>query len=241
MSTVYFSEMYYDLKSLLRTPSFFIPSLAFPLVFYIFFGIILHFSQGHPGYLLVGYGCFGVIAPALFNFSVYVATDRAKGWLTLKRLSPMPMTAYLCAKLLSSLVFAAVIWALLLLLATTAGNVSLSVSQYLLITVILLLGVVPFALLGLLLGLTFAERSTPAIANLIYLPSAFFGGLWIPIMLFPEALQNVALWLPTFHFAQLAFAVIGADEGIAWYWHVGYLLVFSLVMTAAIRWRWQTL
>lgn len=49
--------------------------------------------------MLAGYCCFGMIGAALFGIGVGLATERAAGWLELKRASPMPAAAYLLAKL----------------------------------------------------------------------------------------------------------------------------------------------
>ena len=56
-----------DALSLFRTPGFVIPSLIFPVMFYLLFGVL--FGQGGQNvYLLASYGCFGVMGPALFKF-----------------------------------------------------------------------------------------------------------------------------------------------------------------------------
>ena len=40
---------------------------------------------------------------------------------------------------------------------------------------------------------TAGPNSAPAIVNLIYLPTAFLSGLWVPIQVLPEILQRVAV------------------------------------------------
>ena len=39
-------EAQMDMRALLRSPSFYIPAFAFPVVFYFFFGIMVDFSNG---------------------------------------------------------------------------------------------------------------------------------------------------------------------------------------------------
>ena len=84
--TLYYKEARYDLLSIMRTPAFVIPALAFPLMFYLFFGVFFRAGAG-ADYLLVTYSCFGIMGPAMFNFAAGIASDRAHGWLTLKQLS----------------------------------------------------------------------------------------------------------------------------------------------------------
>src|SRR6185437_14434165 len=87
---------------ILRNPGAAIPMLAFPMMFYAFFGVML--AKGAHGmeqsiYALAGLGSFGVISPGLAGFGAGFAIDRGFGWLQLKRATPMPAAAYLVAKL----------------------------------------------------------------------------------------------------------------------------------------------
>ena len=87
-----------ELLKTLRSPGFVIPSLAFPLMFYVFFGLLFNAMGGQPGqaakYLMATYAVFGAIGPALFSFGADVATDKDKGILSLKKVSPMPIGSY---------------------------------------------------------------------------------------------------------------------------------------------------
>ncbi|HEY0923153.1 ABC transporter permease [Rheinheimera pacifica] len=231
---IYKKEAWYDLISVWRTPGFVLPSLAFPLMFYLFFGVVFS-AGGNATYLLVSYGCFGIMGPAMFNFAMNIASDRAHGWLTLKRLSPMPVGAYLLAKLFTSLVFALVIILLLFSVAALFGNVRLHANQWLIMAGLLLAGTLPFALIGLILGLTLSDKAAPGVVNLLYLPMAFLSGLWLPITMLPQALQQLAWLWPSYHLSQLGLKIISADQGFASAWHLGILLVQSMLLAALAR------
>lgn len=232
---LYYKEARYDLLSIMRTPGFVLPALAFPLMFYLFFGVFFRAGAG-ADYLLVTYSCFGIMGPAMFNFAAGIASDRAHGWLTLKQLSPMPFSAYLLAKLSTSLVFSVCILILLFSAATMFGDVRLHSTQWLLLAAVMLAGSVPFALLGLFLGLSLSDKAAPGVVNLIYLPMAFLSGLWLPLFLFPGWLQQLAWLWPSFHLSQLGLKVIGADLGFASAWHLGILLGQSMLLaTLAYR------
>ena len=73
---LYYKEARYDLLSIMRTPGFVLPALAFPLMFYLFFGVFFRAGAG-ADYLLVTYSCFGIMGPAMFNFAAGIASDRA--------------------------------------------------------------------------------------------------------------------------------------------------------------------
>ena len=228
--TIYRKEAWYDLVSLWRMPGFYLPAMAFPVVFYLFFGVLFA-SGSQPLYLLATYGCFGIMGPAMFNFASSIASDRAQGWLTLKRISPMPVTAYLAAKLASSLVFALLIMTLLACCAVFFAGVSLLLWQWCVLAITLLFGTVPFALIGLILGLTLSDKAAPAIVNLVYLPMAFLSGLWIPVSMLPSLMQNLAWIWPSYHLSQLALKVLDMDQGHSAILHLGCLIVTTILLT----------
>jgi ABC-2 type transport system permease protein len=222
------TEAKYDLLTLWRTPGFVAPSLIFPVMFYLLFGVFLT-KGGQNDYLLVTYCCFGVMGPALFNFGVNVATEKSQGWLTMKQIAPAPVSAYLFGKMVSSLLFALVIVVLLFVVAALFGQVRLYTSQWLGLAGLVLLGTIPFCLFGLWLGLTISAKAAPAMVNLIYLPMAFLGGLWLPIQLLPVSLQHFAQLLPSFHFGQLALGIINRALPQPWWQHLLALLLFTLL------------
>lgn len=232
--TPYLKEARYDILSVVRTPAFVLPALAFPLMFYLFFGVFFR-SGGSADYLLVTYGCFGIMGPALFNFATGIASDRAHGWLTLKQLAAVPFSAYLMAKLATSLLFSLAIMLLLFSAAAGLGKVELALWQWLQLSGTLLLGTLPFAVLGLVLGLWLSDKAAPGVVNLLYLPMAFLSGLWLPLFLFPDWLQHLAWLWPSFHLSQLGLKIIGADLGFASSWHLGILLLQTLLLAALAR------
>lgn len=233
--TIYQKEAWYDLISVWRTPGFVLPALAFPVVFYLFFGVLFSpsGSTNHAAYMLVTYSCFGIMGPAMFNFAMNIASDRAQGWLTLKRLSPMPVSAYLLAKMVTSLAFAMLIIVMLFSVAAIFGNVRLEQGQWLGLALLLLAGTVPFALIGLLLGLTLSDKAAPGVVNLLYLPMAFLSGLWLPINLLPQFLQQLAWMWPSYHLSQLGLKLLAMDQGQPVLLHLIILLLTTAVLTGS--------
>lgn len=235
----YLLEARCECLRLLRTPSFSLPCLLFPPVFYLLFGVLLG-GRGGPAaahYLLAGYGVFGVMGVALFGFGVTVALDREQGLLTLKRAQPMPPGAYLVAKMAMALLFAAIILLLLGALAAGVAGVRLPLVQWSLLATTCLLGVLPFSALGLWLGTRVGGRGAPALINLVYLPMAFLSGLWVPLELLPPFLQAVAPAWPAYHLAQVAQKAVGVDAGRPLWLHVGVLAAITAVFFVLARRR----
>ncbi len=232
------TETRLEILSLVRQPDFALPSLAFPLMFYVFFGLVFSMGGGMhmPTYLIAAYGTFGVIAPALFSFGVGVAVERAEGWLRLKQASPAPPTAYVVAKTGLSLAFAAVVVLMLMALGALFGDVRLPRPGWFATFGVLVAGTIPFCALGLLIGMNVRGNAAPAVVNLLYLPMSLLSGLWIPIQLFPELLQKLAWVLPPFHLVQLTFRAVGMPAQTPIWVSVAYLAAMTLICgTLAIR------
>lgn len=242
---IYSLEAWSEFLKVLRMPAYSIPTLLFPVMFYLMFGVV--FGGGRPvlgsvsmaTYLLATYGAFGVIGAALFGFGVGVAIERGQGWLQLKRASPMPPGAYFFAKTVMALIFGLTIVLLLSALAFAFGGVDLALPRWLALCGTLMAGAIPFCAFGLALGFLVGPNAAPAVVNLIYLPMAFFSGLWIPIQVLPEALKSFAQFLPPYHYAQLALKHLDASRGQPAAVHLAYLAVFTVLCLALATWAYR--
>jgi ABC-2 type transport system permease protein len=240
----YVLEARYELVKLRRLPAYAVPTIAFPVVFYLLFCIAMSGTRATggrniAGYLLATYGAFGVIGAGLFAFGVGVAVERAQGWLLLKRASPMSLGAYIFAKVVASMVFGGVIVALLGLCAAFLGGVTLSPAQWTLLFGTLVLGTAPFCAIGLALGYAAGPNSAPAIVNLVHLPAALTSGLWMPVFMLPQFMQALAPWLPQYHLGQLALTITGGarDTNIAG--HLMALGLWTILGLAAATWAYR--
>lgn len=212
---IYLLEARSELLRVWRTPGFAIPTLLFPAMFYLFFGVLL--AKGEHGiaqstYALAGLGSFGVMTPGLFGFGVGFAMDRGLGWLQVKRASPMPPLAYLFGKMAMAMLFAAIVSTMLCCMAAFLAHVSLAPTQWLALLVTLILGSIPFCALGLAVGAWAKPQSAPAIVNVIYLPMSFLSGLWMPLQFLPAFMQKSATLLPAYHLGQLAYSAVGVSQ-----------------------------
>ena len=236
---IYALEARYEFLKLARMPAYLVPTLTFPLVFYLLFGVAMgsHVSGGFDiaRYLLATYGSFGVMGVSLFGFGVGVAIERGQGWMLFKRATPMPPLAYFFAKLAVCLLFSVVLVALLFTLGATAGGVRLPMATWLSLAGVLVAGSIPFGAFGLALGYWAGPNSAPASVNLIYLPAALASGMWFPINMLPGFLQRLAPWLPSYHYAQLALGRLGFGRGEPVARSVAVLAVFAALSLALAR------
>ena len=241
---IFLREAKFEFLRLLRQRSFSFSVVGFPVVFYLFFGIMMNRGE-HIGtisvakYVLASYAVFGVVGAALFGIGVGLASELGAGWLDLKRASPMPPFAYVLAKCSSAMCFGILIVCLLTVMGITLGHVSLSLGEFSRMIALTVVGVVPFACMGMALALLVPFSSAPGITNMIYLPMSFCGGLWVPLMFLPHFLQKIAVLFPTYHLGQLMLGAFGyASTGSTlshWYGLLGFTLLMLGIAAFAQR------
>ena len=100
-----------------------------------------------------------------------------------------------------------------------------------------LAGSLPFIGLGLAIDYL-AGNAAAAVAHLIYLPLTFASGLFIPFSQLPAFVQQVAPYLPTYHYGQRAWSAVGArSEPVATSlsWLAAYTVLFLALAVRAYR------
>jgi ABC-2 type transport system permease protein len=225
-------ETRYAFIGLLRLPHYSMATIGFPVMFYLLFGL----SFGNRGgglkaseYLLAGYAVFGMITAALFAFGAGVANERASGWLLLKQAAPLPAWVYLTAKVVTCMIFGLVILAFLAILGVAFGGVHFTPQAWLQLASVVALGCIPFCLIGLALGCVIPPSGAPGIVNLINLPLAFAGGLWMPYEMLPKVLQAIAPFVPQYHVGRLALISVGLVNEPAF----GHLVALTAIAVLA--------
>lgn len=237
----YAAEIGAELLKLVRAPEFIAPTLILPVVFYIMFGVMLPGANQNAPYLLATYGVFAVMGPALFGFGAGVAQERERGSLKLKRAVPAPAFAYIAAKTIATLALGAVSLALVYGAAGFIAGVELERGVWALMLAVHLLAALPFVFAGLTLGFLMGANAAVAAANLLFLALSLLGGLWIPIVVFPQVMQDIAWALPSYHLAELALAASGAPGDRPTGLHLAVLAAMTagLALTATLAWLRQ--
>jgi ABC-2 type transport system permease protein len=235
----YWLEARNEFLRLLRSPSFAVPTLVFPPMFYTLFAVLLNHGGGPRGalHLLATYGVFGVMAPGLFGFGVAIAMDRERGFLALKRAQPVPPGAVVLSRMAMAMVFATVISLLLLLIGTLFAGVALSAPQAVSLVLVDMLGVLPFCAIGLYVGSVATGQGAPAVINMIYLPMAFLAGLWMPLSMLPAFIAKFAPLWPAHHLAQIALSIVGARSDGRTGLHVLVLVAYAALFFLLARRR----
>jgi ABC-2 type transport system permease protein len=210
----YFTEAKFEFIAATRTAAYAFPFLLLPLMIYLLFGVVIAADSvaknpNLANFLFCSFSVFGVTGPAIFGVGCGLAIERDAGLAKLKRAQPLPYGSYVLAKMLMAMMFATLTFASLLIAGLLVGKLTLGAAHLAAVGTVLILGVLPFCALGLFIGTHVSGSAAPAVANLVYLPMLWLGGLFIPL---PKFLQAQMLVWPSFHLNQLAIGVAGLDE-----------------------------
>jgi ABC-2 type transport system permease protein len=173
----------YELLRALRNTRFLLFSLVFPLaLFLLIAGPNRHntlLGIPFPLYYMAGMVGWGTMA-AVVASGGRIAMERSVGWNRQLRLTPLSTRTYMRAKVLGGYMMAA-FTIILLYAAGLAMGVRLPVDRWFVMTGLVLVGLIPFAALGIWLGhLLTPETLGPAMGGITAL-FALLGGTWGPL------------------------------------------------------------
>ncbi|HVS84754.1 MAG TPA: ABC transporter permease [Gaiellaceae bacterium] len=223
----------YELKRTFRNRRLVIVSLGFPLVLY--FLIAAPNRNEHdlggtgisaPVYFMVSLVAFGAMN-AVLGSGIRVATERQAGWNRQLRLTPLTTRAYFRTKVIVGYGMALATIASVYVAGAIVG-VRLGAAHWVEMTLLILVGLVPFAALGILLGhLVSSDSIGPTIGGVTALLS-FLGGVWFPVGS-SGVLHYVAQALPSYWLVQASHVGIG---GGGWS-GTGWIVIFAWTAIAA--------
>ncbi len=173
----------YEVLRTFRNRRFFLFSLAFPLlIFLAIAGANRHAKVegvALPLYFMTGMLAWGAMI-GIISSGARIATERQLGWTRQVRVTPLRTSTYFEAKVLSGYLMA-VVTIVVLYLAGSALGVRLDARQWAIMTLLLVVGLVPFALLGILAGhLLKPDSLGPAVGGVTAL-FALVSGAWGPL------------------------------------------------------------
>jgi len=157
---------------------------------------------------MAGYGGMMAALGQAFN----IVTERSLGWNRQLRVTPLSGTGYLVSKVVSALAVSIVSIVLLILVSVVVLGAKLSLLGWTMAALGLWVGVIPFALIAVLIG-QFAKPSyAQPLFLIVFFGMAILGGLWIPLQIMPDWVSNVAQAVPSYwlnRMGQMGAAVSG--------------------------------
>jgi len=203
----------FELLRTVRNRRFFILALGFPIVLYFLIAgpnknedNLGGSGLSAPLYYMVGLAAFGAMN-AMLSVGGRIATERTAGWNRQLRLTPLSPRDYFRAKILTGYMTAIAALLLLFVAGTTMG-VRLDGSQWLRMTGLILVGLIPFGALAILFGhLLTADAIGPAMGGLVAV-LAVLGGVWFPLT--NGVLYHIGRALPSYWLVQASHVALGS-------------------------------
>lgn len=236
-----------QLLARLRIPAFTVLSLGLPVMFYALFNAIFGGQKAARGstisgseFLLVSYATYAVANVMVYNFGIGIANERGRKLDLLQRAMPLPPLVAVIAQIVSALAFALIALLVLFAYAFLVADVRPGVATWLDLLWRLVIGCFPMIGLGMAIGYGTGANSAPAVVNVVYLPMAFLSGIFVPFSLLPDTIQKIGQVLPTYHYAQLGWNILGhgvANESVstALLWIAGWTVALFAIALRVYR------
>jgi len=246
----------YDLRAFIRNRQAQFFTLALPVLFLVIFAALFG-GRGHTTpvaggristsvFYVPGIMTLGIIAAAFGNLVVSVTTQRERGVLKRRRATPVPASAIVVARILTSVTVAVIMAAVLLGIGWAAYGAHIPGRTALALAVTVVLGAAAFCCLGYALAsLVRNEDAAVPTSQAILLPLYFVSGVFVSVSILPRWLADVGTAFPVRHLenalltaynphtAGLGFS--GQDLLILAAWGAAGLVL------ALLRFRWQPL
>lgn len=227
-----------EILRIFRNPYFVFWSLFMPILFYFLFTNVFNVGMGDEwhAHFLMSVTCFSVMGSAIMTLGIRLVEERTKGWSMFMRLTPLSDGAYFFTKMVGQTMIHIFSIIIIFTVGSFINNVTLTISQWLLCGMWILLGSFPFLALGTLVGLMKKVDTASGVSNVIYMGLAILGGMWMPMEIMPKFIQSIAQWIPSFHFGSGAWEMVrgNAPSLVNISVLIGYLIVF-VVLSIYIR------
>jgi ABC-type multidrug transport system ATPase subunit len=228
-----FSQTWVELIQLLRTPVYLAAVFLFPLLV-----LFLPDDIKPQELVLLFFAGINLLTFGIDRLGRRIAAERIEGWLKLLRVTPLPPAIYLTAKTIMSLLVLAVILSLVLFLG--GKNMDLSeeflTAEWPRIFLSLIIGMIPFVILGLALGYLFKPKAVDSIIGLSIPVILATCGLPLPV---PKVYLDLLAFSPFYHYGQLALWSADLDYDSQLTIHVMWLLWAGCVFSSLAVWAYR--
>jgi len=236
-----FAYLKFELRRLIREPRLFLFTVLMPVVSYVVFTGVGNGRGQVEGIalaaaLMVGMAAYGAIIGVL-SIGVQVSLERTTGWLRQLRLTPLPPFQVVLVKAFLATLTAIPSVVTVGIAGYLEHHVSLPLGRWVALVLVMWVGTVPFALLGLAVGYAVPPALAQPASFISFFGLSVLGGLLVPVAAFPRGLQHFAHVLPSNRYAELGWrAAAGAmptTPGLALL--VGWTVLFGVLAAAAYR------
>ncbi len=235
-----------NLRALIKVEAYFtlrnwqslVMAIGMPLAFYLLFSGIY---QAEMPYSYRVFMMISMTASSLLSFNVFalpynLTADKHNNWRRFLHHSPVSVVQYYLVKALRFVLLYSLAIGVVFGFGGLVRQITLPVGDYFMVILILLIGMIPFSFIGALISYLPSEETISMVGNIAFMAMSLLGGLWMPLMLFPQWMQNLAKWIPSYHLMQI---IQNWYTDRIWAWDsilvlIGYGLFF-LVLIALVQ------
>lgn len=210
MASLTLTHARFQLIETLRVPMALVGSAFFPAASMIFF--VVPFVGSDPTYATFATASmvtFVVMTSNLFQYGIGVAEDRAQPWDPYARTLAAGAVPRFLGRILAGLVLMAVSLLPVVLIAAVATEATVTPVGFLAALGVVALSAVPFTLMGLAIGYSLPAKGAIVLAQVLFFPLAFGGGLMTAPGAAPGFVEVIAPYLPTGGAVRLMWAAVG--------------------------------
>lgn len=232
----------YELLRNVRNWRFVVFSLAYPVVLYFLVTSpqrhAMFDSVAFPLYFMAGMAAVGTMI-AVISTGARLAVDRSAGWTRQLRLTPLTAAEHLGVRVACGFAMALLVIVLVSLSGTALG-VSLSAGAWLTMIGLMLVGLIPLTVLGIVLGhLLTPDSLAPAAGGTVML-FAVLGGAYGFLVAKSGAMFDVIKALPSYWLVQAGKTALSGGDWPAEAWIVIATWTAVLVPLAVLVYRRDT-
>jgi ABC-2 type transport system permease protein len=210
MSSLALTHARFQLTETLRIPIALVGSTFFPAASMLFF--VVPFVGDDPVYATYATASmvtFAVMTTNLFQYGIGVAEDRAQPWDPYTRTLPAGPGPRFLGRILAGLVLMTISLIPVVVIAAVLTAATVTPPAFLAAVGATFVIAVPFILMGLGIGYALPSKAAIVVAQLLFFPLAFGGGLMTAPGGAPGFVEDLAPYLPTGGAARLMWAAVG--------------------------------
>jgi ABC-2 type transport system permease protein len=207
-----------EIRRVLRNRRTLLFILVMPGVFFLLFGLPQRgqeLDNGLPitGWIMISLAVYAAMV-ATTSAGAAVATERALGWSRQLRLTPLRPAAYVATKVATAMVLG-LLGVLVEFAVGAASGVRLPAHVWAESGLTAWLGSLVFAAFGLFVGYLAPAENVMQFMGPVLAILAMLGGLFFPLEMLPQVMQQIARFTPVYGVGQLARSPL-TGEGLDW-------------------------
>jgi ABC-2 type transport system ATP-binding protein len=231
----FIGQLRFEIQQLIRTPVFLVMTLALVAFLPLLKRLGIQGDAAVESMVSIcGLTLFTVVIDRLGK---RVAVERSEKWLKLLKVTCLPPYIHIAAKIATSLLICTVNVLLAFILGHWQLGINANFGLWVNLFLVLIIGVIPFAILGLTLGYLLNPKSADSILglSLIIIPVAC-GTFAFPM---PGYLQDAIASLPFYHYKQSILWAPGLAYDQHIFLHLLWLIWATVVFGLIANWSYQ--